>query len=822
MKAEAGLQFGELLRQRRRAAGLTQEELAARAGLSARGIADLERGARRTPRRDTVALLIRALGGSPDDEAAFFAATRPAQSAGAPNPPAYVELDADSERAEAAPPAQAPHNLPAQLTHLLGRDEAVRAVVALLRRADLRLLMLTGPGGIGKTRLAIQVAAELLNDFADGVWFVRLSRLTDHALVVPTIAETLGLKEAGGQSIAEVLRIHLRQRRMALVLDNCEHVAAAAPDVAELLEASPALTVLATSRMPLRLRGEHVYSVSPLALPPAATVPDIARAPERLVDYPAAALFVERARAARPDFALTAANAPAVAEICARLDGLPLAIELAAVRVKLLPPSALLARMGQGLGFLTGGARDLAERQQALHSTIAWSEGLLSADERVLFRRLAVFAGGCTLQAAETVCAAPRGTTPLRIDVLDGLTALVDQNLVQQRDEDGEPRFGMLHVIREYALDRLEASGEAEPLRRAHAAFMVALAERAEPELTGPQSGTWLGRLDREHDNLRAVLGWALGRGEREIGLRLVASLYRFWMGRGHLREGRTWAEELLALEARVADDDTPAQPGAVADGVHARALLAAGVLALYQGDNATAGVWFDRAVMLANATGDRRTAAHALSGLGVMAQNQTDLTQAGVYLEQSLTLMREVGEPRGIAVALVNLGLVVYGQDDDTQAEAYFSEALALARQLGDRDLIGTCLANLSAVAIRHGDVAHADALGREAMALYRDVADPRRCAVGLEGLAATAALLGRGVRAARLLGAAAVLREVLGAPQPPIERSDTEQAVAAARVALGEERWAAAFAAGQSLSLEAAISEALAEVDEPDDCGR
>ncbi|HEV2238206.1 MAG TPA: helix-turn-helix domain-containing protein, partial [Ktedonobacterales bacterium] len=454
MVREAGEAFGDLLRRQRRAAGLTQEELAARAGLSARGIADLERGARRTPRRDTVALLVRALGGSAGDEADLLAAARRSSrlSTGAASP-------TEAEPQRGASSGQARHNVPAQTTPLLGRAEAVRTVLALVRRADVRLVTLTGPGGVGKTRLAIQVAAELLDDFADGVWFVRLSRLTDPSLVLPTVAETLGLTEAGDRSLAEALRGHLRERRLLLVLDNCEHVAEAMPAVASLLELCPALKVLATSRAALRLRGEHDYPVPPLGVPPAVAGPGSVPAPERLLEYPAMALFVERARATRPDFALTTANALAVAAICARLDGLPLAIELAAARIKLLPPPALLAQLEHGLGVLTGGPRDLVERQQAIHSTIAWSEHLLSAAERVPFRRLAVFAGGCTLEAAQAVCVVPEGAAPLQLDLLEGLSALVEQSLVQQREEGGEARFGMLHTIREYALERLDAVG---------------------------------------------------------------------------------------------------------------------------------------------------------------------------------------------------------------------------------------------------------------------------------------------------------------------------------------------------------------------------
>jgi predicted ATPase/transcriptional regulator with XRE-family HTH domain len=803
---DVGVGFGELLRRRRRAAGLTQEELAARAGLSARGIADLERGARRTPRRDTVTLLVRALGVGPEDEAAFFAAARGISAPSTTvtvSAPADDDPEAGSGRHRSAPSGRTPHNLPAQPTPLLGRDEAARTVVALARRVDVRLVTLTGSGGVGKTRLAIQVASDLLDGFPDGVWFVRLSRLTDPSLVIPTIAETLGLKEVGGQPIVETLRHHLRERRVLLVLDNCEHVAAAAPGVAELLEACPSLSVLATSRMALHLRGEHEYPVAPLGAPPAASRADLIRAPERLMEYPATALFVERARAVRPDFALTAANAPVVAEICARLDGLPLAIELAAVRVKLLPPPALLARLEHSLGFLVGGARDLAERQQAMRSTIAWSENLLSAGERALFRRLGVFAGGCALEAIQEVCAAPEGAEPLGIDALEGLGALVDQSLAQQREESGEPRFGMLRVIREYALERLEASGEVEALRRAHAAFALALAERAEPELTGPEAGAWLDRLEREHDNLRAALGWAWERGAVETGLRLVAAVFRFWMVRGHLREGRAWAERLLALELE--------ETGARLAGIRARALRAGGVVALYQGDEDAAVSWLEQAVALGRASGEPRTVANALSSPGVVALGQGDPARAEARLEESLALTREVGARRDVASVLTNLGIANYMNEDMERAAAAFAEALAIGRLVGDRDLIATNLANLSSVALRQGEVAGAEALGRDALALYWELGDPRRCAVGLEGLAGAAGMAGHGARAARLLGAAAALRETLDTPQPSQEQAETAQATAAARAALGEVAWTAAFGAGQALTLEQAIAEAL-----------
>jgi len=800
MGDDAAAGFGKVLRRLRRAAGLTQEELAARAGLSARGVADLERGARRTPRRDTVALLVAALDASPPDEAALLAAARrPA----APTDAAARPSADDDDQAASAPSQgdQARHNLPYQPTQLLGRSQQLAALTTLLRRADVRLVTLTGPGGIGKTRLAIQVATELVASYPDGAWFVRLSRLVEPGLALPMIAQTLGLAESGSQPIADTLRAYLADKRLLLVLDNFEQIVAASAEVATLLEASPGLNLLVTSRLPLRLRGEREYPLAPLALPDPRRLPPT----DELSQVAAVALFVERAQGARPDFALTADNAPVVAELCARLDGLPLAIELAAARIKLLPPRALLARLSTHSDLLSSGARDVDERQQAMRNTLAWSENLLSAEERTLFRRLAIFVGGCALESAAVVCVAPEGAAPLEMNILDGLSALVDHSLIYQRAEGDEARFGMLHVVREYALAGLMASGEMEALRRAHAAALLALATQAETGLTGPDAGAWADRLEREHDNLRAALSWARERGETDMGLRLAASIFRFWMVRGHLREGRSWLESLLALEPGQA----PA--GADATQARARALLAAGVLAVYQGDNAAAGAWLAEAMTVGRRAGDRRTEARALNMLGVMAMNEGDLELARPRLEESLALIQTVGERRDVAVALTNLGIAVYAQHDLARAANVFTEALALGRQLGERDMIATNLSNLSSVALRQGDIPQAETLQCEALALYQALGDPRRCAVGLEGLASTAGMARQGERAARLLGAAEALRETLGAPIPPPERADVERAVAEARAALGEEAWGRALAAGRALTLEQAIAEAL-----------
>ncbi len=719
------------------------------------------------------------------------------------------------------------HNLPVQLTPLVGRETAVREVCALIERDDVHLVTLAGPGGVGKTRLALQVAAEEADRFADGVYLVALGPVTDPGLVAPTIAQALGLREAGSVTPEDTLRGYLADRHVLLVLDNFEQVVGAGPSLAALLAACRGLKALVTSRIALHLRGEREYPVLPLALParrstraagPRATLADL----EALTQYAAVALFIERARAVKPEFEVTAASAPAIAEICARLDGLPLAIELAAARVRLLPPQALLSRLSNRLKLLTGGALDLPERQQTLRGAIAWSHDLLTPDERVLFRRLAVFAGGCTLEAAETVCVAPEGALPLALDPLDGLDSLAAKSLLRQAEGSetaDEPRFRMLETIREFGLEQLEAveaSGgrppEAMALRRAHLNFALDLAERADPRLRGPDATIWLERLEREHDNFRAALGWARERGrtggEATRGLRLAAALAYFWFSRGYLSEGREWLEGMIELFDGA---ETLGQAG-VPEVMLARALYGAGDLAVWQGDYARAKARLERSVALARAGGDLGVASDALNRMGIAEHLPGDTARATTYWAESLTLARELGDPWRMAGPLNNLGESAYFEGDLDQAEACYEEALALARRAGDDSRIYVMIGNLGNVARRQGKLDRARTLARAAIEQAHGSGDPRAIAETLEMAAMIAGGMGNGERAARLLGAASALRDAVGALEPPAERDEVAAAVSPARAAMGASAWAAANVAGRALTPDEAVQEALA----------
>jgi non-specific serine/threonine protein kinase len=718
----------------------------------------------------------------------------------------------------------------------------VRELTALLRRDDVRLVTLTGTGGTGKTRLGQQVAAEVLDGFPDGVWFVRLARLTDPALVLATIAQALGLQDLGGRPLEEQLRAYLRERALLLLLDNFEQLTPGAPQVGALLEACPRLTLLVTSRVPLHLRGEKEYPVAPLALPPLAAPPPAVVPPSpspstnvlpendvvnRLTQYAAVTLFIERALDARPDFQMTDASARAVAEICARLDGLPLAIELAAARTKVLPPQQLLQRLERRLPLLTGGAQDLLERQQTMRATLAWSFDLLAPADRVLFRRLPVFVGGCTLEAAEAVCAAPEGAEPLAADVLDALSRLVDQSLVQQREEGGEARFGLLQVVREYALERLEEQREeAEALRRAHATYYLQLAEEAEPGLLGPQVRTWLPRLARDLDNLRAALAWACDQRELELGLRASRTLeeFHFDSEAGDMREAWHWLQALLALalpeglsEFGVAAAVRAGFPASVL----AKALDDAGHVAGHTGEADESERLLELSLALCRRLGDRAGEGQALLDLGIVASRQGDLARAVRLYEASLALLREAGDPWWTTVALTFPADQLSRRGEFDRAEALLEEALPLARALDNPIRLSHVLINLGDVAREQGDWSRSLALEREALVLAKSIGKNHYVALALAGIGLALSAPGLAEPAAsthqcavRLLAAAVGHFERIGLPEHAFTYAHTfERAVMARRAMLGEATFAAAWEAGRALSLEEAVAEALDE---------
>jgi predicted ATPase/class 3 adenylate cyclase/Tfp pilus assembly protein PilF len=615
-------------------------------------------------------------------------------------------------------------HLPSEPTSFVGRERAVGQVRERLTSDGARLLTLTGPGGTGKTRLALRAAADLADAFPDGVWFVPLAPVAAGEMVPAAIASALGVRETPGESIEATLRGYLQPKSLLLVLDNFEHVIDAAPRIASLLANAPGLRVLATSRAPLRISGEQEIAVPPLDLPQDESSVGL----EDALRSEAVRLFVERAQTVRPDFHLTPDNVAAVVAICRRLDGLPLAIELAAARTRLLPPEAILARLDSRLTLLTGGARDLPERQQTLRAAIAWSYDLLAPEEQALFRRLSVFAGGWTLEEAEAIGAAD---PVLAIPVIDGLEILSDNSLIRQLEDlrqtrAYDPRFTMLQTIRAFGLEQLAVSGEEEAARAAHAAIFSRLAADAEPHLTSRDAVAWLDRLDADDDNLRAALVWLRERNDAAVAVAMAAALWRFWWLRGHFSAGRGQLDAVLALPGEGQDPR-----------VRAAALDGAGVLAETQGDYARAEALHNEALALSREHNDAVGTARALGNLGVIAFDRGDVDHAVAHLEESLHLAQQAGDRHLIATALNDLGRVAHTQGDFAHADQHFQESLDLRRQFAGESEIARSLHNLGVLTLDRGDHARARRLFEESLELHRAAGDKWGAAGALSGLA-------------------------------------------------------------------------------------
>ena len=699
-----------------------------------------------------------------------------------------------TESDETAAQDENPNNLSAEVAMLVGREREAAEIEQLLKREDVRLVTLTGIGGTGKTRLAQRVAHALLGEFAGGAFFIDLSAVSDPELVASAVAQPIGIKETGSTPLKESLKEHLREKQMLLVLDNFEQVADAAPLVAELLSSSPRLKMLVTSRVLLHLSAEHEYVVPPLALPDALLPASV----EELANYAAVALFVKRAQASKPAFSLNEGNARSVADVCRRLDGLPLAIELAAARVKLLTPQAILTRLEHSLKLLTGGARDLPARQQTMRAAISWSYDLLAASEKRLLSRLAVFSGGMTIEAIEQVCG---NADDPGVEVLDIITSLVDRSLlVQKGNADRESRFRMLELVREYAMECLEQSGEEQELKERHAAFYLALAEEAQPELLASGAAQWLNRLEEEHDNLRSAMRWLLER-DAESGLRLACAARPFWERRGYLTEGRTWLEGALKSGS-----------GAKAQ-LRAKALTGVGQLAWQQGDLETAHKSYEEALRLSQEAEDRRLVAMSGRGLGTVAFIQGNLAAARPLLEEALVVCREINDTRGVATTLTTLGELARSEGKFGAARALYEESVSLHRQSGNQ--YGECanLLNLGAMACLEEDLEAAYACHREAMEIARKLSDKVQVAYSLNGFGALLVMRGEMERAASLFGAAAQLHESLDYELEPQDRDFRNRYESEARAALGDELYTATEAEGRSLLMKEAIAIALGE---------
>ncbi len=825
------LSFGQWLKARRKALDLTQEDLAQRIACALITIQKMEADERR-PSKQIAALLAHELSVPSEERAAFIRFARA---------PEQVALSDAFQRAAPWRTRERRHtNLPALPAILFGRDEDVAAIKHRILNDRVRLLTLIGPAGIGKTSLAVRAAEELLDEFDDGVFFVALAPITDPELVVLTIARTLDVTERAGEFPLARLKKHLAAKRMLLVLDNLEQVIAAAPQLGELLAACPWLRLLVTSRASLHLRAERAYLLRPLVVPDPRQLPPL----DTLSQIPAVALLVDRAQVVQPAFSVTTENAPALAEICARLDGIPLAIELIAARLGPLSPETVLARLAAGrpaYKLLTRGPRDLPARQRTLHHALRWSYELLDEQERVLFARLGVFVGGFTGETVEAVRAAEwvkRGSLQKR------LQSLADKSLIVQLTRaPGIRRWMLFELIREFALEQLEHNGEAEAIRQQHAAYFCALAETAEPYLGAPEQEQWLQQLDTERNNLRAALSWANERGQHELLLRMAAALRAYWETRGDLTEGRKWLELALAR--------TESVPTRAPILVRAKLLQGAGTLAQRQGENARTRELYEEALELFRAMGDTRGTADLLGRLGEVALEHGALSEAQGFFEASIPLLQQVGDQErvafalialghlamqngayelanvhleaslrlhreakhhwGIANALIGLGDAARCQGDYARAWSCYDESLALLRALGHKGGTSAALANLGYVASHRNDLEGAAKFFRESLELARELGFKSGIANCLGGFGGLAKAAGQSVLAARLLGAAEALEQETGAQAWAADRAEFQRVANELCTDLTPSEFSVAWNEGRAMESERALADAL-----------